>query len=145
MATINVTITDVIKGPLQVLALLILALPLAAQQPVEHLTERQMQRMMERDTRVVTPGFVALNAGAMGMAALDVALTRRCIAAGTCHETNPLMQGSAGRMYGIALGVQAVGVLMSYKLKKQGSRIWMIAPVVGMGAHGVGVGFAPRF
>ena len=127
------------------LALAVLACACQAQAPVEHLTERQMQRMMERDTRVVTPGFVALNAGAMGMAALDVALTRRCIDAGTCHEGNPLMQGSAGRMYGIALGVQAVGVLMSYKLKKQSSRMWMIAPVVGMGEHGVGVGFALRF
>ena len=122
-----------------------LALPLAAQQPVEHLTERQMQRMMERDTRVVTPGFVALNAGAMGVAALDVALTRRCIDAGTCHEGNPLMQGGAGRQYGIALGLAGMSVFESYEAKKHGQRAWWLAPTVTIGWHSVGAGFALRF
>lgn len=110
------------------LLILALALPLAAQQP-----------------RVLSPSFIALNGAAMGAAALDVALTRSCIDAGTCHEINPLMRGSAGRMYGVALGMQAVGVLVSYKLKQQDSRMWMIAPLVGIGAHGVGIGVALRF
>ncbi len=112
------------------LLILALALPLSAQQP---------------EPRTVDRPFVILAAASFGAAAMDVASTRRCIDAGTCHETNPLMRGSAGRMYGVALGMQAVGVLVSYKLKQQDSKMWMIAPLVGIGAHGVGIGVALRF
>lgn len=116
-------------GRLCSLLILALALPLAAQQP----------------ERIVTPGFVALNTASFGAAALDVALTRRCIHAGTCHESNPFMQGGAGRQYGIALGMAAAGTFVSYKLKKEGSRAWMLTPIIGIGVHGFGAGMALRF
>ena len=95
--------------------------------------------------RTADAPFVVLNAASFGAAALDVALTQRCVHAGTCHEANPLMRGSAGRMYGVALGITAAGTLMSYEAKKHDSRTWMIAPIVSISAHGFGAGMALRF
>jgi hypothetical protein len=95
--------------------------------------------------RTVDAPFVALNAASLGAAAFDAAMTRRCIDSGTCHETNPLMKGSAGRMYGVALGTAAAGTFFSYEAKKHGSKTWMIAPLVSIGAHGFGAGMALRF
>ena len=103
--------------------LLILTLPLAAQQP-----------------RVLSPSFIAVNGAAVGAAALDVALTRSCINRGTCYERNPLMRGSAGRMYGVALGSAGVGTLLDYEMEKHGHPQGRIVPWVVIGAHRFGAG-----
>ena len=105
-----------------------LTFPLAAQQP-----------------RVVTPGFIALNAASLGAAALDVASTRRCIDAGTCHEMNPLMKCSAGCQYSRALGEAAEMGVLSYEMKKHGHRGWWVAPTIEIGMHGVLAGANLRF
>jgi hypothetical protein len=99
----------------------------------------------QQPERVVTPGFVALNAAAFGAAALDVTTTRRCIDANTCHEANPLMQGSAGRQYSIALSTAAAGTLIDYAMEKHGHRVGRLVPWIVMGVHGFGAGMALRF
>ena len=99
----------------------------------------------QQPERVVTPGFVALNAAAFGAAALDVAMTRHCIDSNACHETNPIMKGGAGRMYALSFAVQGLGTFVSYKLKQSGSRTWVIAPIVGIGVHSYGAGIALRW
>ena len=111
------------------LLILALALPLHAQRP----------------QRVVTPGFIAINAASLGAAALDVAATRRCIDAGTCHETNPLLRGSAGRMYGVALGTAFAGSVIDYEMERHGHKAGRMVPWVVMGVHGFGAGMALRF
>lgn len=116
-------------GRLCSLAILALALPLSAQQP----------------ERVVTRTFVALNAAAFGAAALDVASTRRCINAGTCHETNPLMKCSSGCQYARVFGETAVGTLVAYEMKKHGQREWWLVPTAMIGEHGVCAGLNMRF
>lgn len=99
----------------------------------------------QQPPRVATPAFIALNTASIGAASLDVALTRRCINAGTCHESNPLMQGSAGRQYAISLSMAVLGTFISYKLKQNGSRAWILTPMIGIGVHGVGAGVALRW
>ena len=111
------------------LLILALALPLHAQQP----------------QRVATPGFLIVNGASLGAAALDVAMTRRCIDANTCHEANPLMQGSAGRQYSIALSTAAAGTLIDYAMEKHGHRVGRLVPWIVMGVHGFGAGMALRF
>lgn len=115
-------------GRLCSLLILTLALPLYAQQP-----------------RAATTGFVTLNAAAFGAAALDVATTRRCIDAGTCHEVNPFMKCSAGCQYSRALGDAAVMGLLSYEMKKHRLRSWWVAPTIEIGIHGVLAGANLRF
>ena len=111
------------------LLILALALPLHAQRP----------------QRVVTPGFIAINGASLGAAALDVAITRRCIDANTCHETNPLMQGSAGRMYGVALGTAFAGSVIDYEMERHGHKAGRLMPWIVIGGHSVGIGTALRF
>jgi hypothetical protein len=88
--------------------------------------------------------FYMLNGLHLGMAMFDVAMTQRCIANHTCHEGNPIMPSSAGGQVGIDLGMVGWGAFVSYKLVKERSNLWWIAPAVGAGAHGAGVatGFA---
>ena len=105
------------------------ALPIVAQQP----------------ERVVTPGFIALNAASLGVAALDVTMTRHCIDAGTCHETNPLMQGSAGRMYGVAVGTAFASGVIDYEMERHGHKIGRLMPWLVISGHTVGIGTALRF
>ena len=92
--------------------------------------------------RTITPGFVALNAANFGVAALDVALTRQCIDNGTCHEVNPLMKGSAIHMYTVTLGMATAGTVFSYYAKKHDSKTWLVAPIVGIAAHGFAIGIS---
>ena len=43
------------------------------------------------------------------------------------------------------LNATAAGTLMSYEAKKHGSKAWIVAPLVSIGAHGFGAGMALRF
>lgn len=99
----------------------------------------------QQSERVMTPGFIALNTASIGAAAVDVALTQRCIRSGECHETNPLMEGGAARQYGLALSMAGAGTFISYEMKRHGSRGWMLAPIVSIAGHGVGIGLGLRF
>ncbi len=89
-------------------------------------------------------GFFLLNGLNIGMTALDMSLSQRCVAEHHCREANPLMPPSlAGRISVVAV-FAGLGTYVSHRLKKQGSRLWWLAPAFGTAAHSVGAasGFA---
>lgn len=83
--------------------------------------------------------FLLLNSAHLGAALADVELTQRCIANQHCREGNPLMPSSRGAQLGVSLGMFAVTAGESYWLKKHKSRLWWLAPTVGISAHILGV------
>jgi hypothetical protein len=95
--------------------------------------------------RVVTPEFLLANGAAVSVAALDVALTQRCIRANTCHERDPLFQGSAGRQYAVALGTALTGTLIDYEMERHGHPQGRVIPWMVVAGHSIGVGVAFRF
>jgi hypothetical protein len=74
------------------------------------------------------------------MAMLDVVVTQRCIATHQYREGNPLMPSSLGAQLGVDFALVGYGSFVSYKLKKQGSSVWWITPVIGVTTHSVGIG-----
>jgi hypothetical protein len=88
--------------------------------------------------RVFTPGYLLFNGAHLGMAILDVDLTQHCIADHHCQETNPMMPSSEAGQLGVVLGLAGYSYFVSYKLKKQGSRLWWIAPAMGVATHTAG-------
>jgi hypothetical protein len=88
---------------------------------------------------VLDKKFVALTAAHAGLAALDVALTHRCEVEKTCREGNPFMpQGLRGQIAVDSAWV-GLGTVASWKLKKRGSKLWIISPLVGIGTHVLGI------
>jgi hypothetical protein len=80
------------------------------------------------------------------MAVFDVEMTQHCLADHHCVEGNPLMPTSQAGALGVSLALVGSGAFISYKLKKQETKLWMLSPVVGIAAHTIGVatGFAHR-
>lgn len=89
--------------------------------------------------RTAGPGFFLLNGAHLGMAVFDVEMTQHCLADHHCVEGNPLMPSSQAGQLGVNFALVGFGTLVSYKLKKQGNRLWMLSPAVGIAAHTVGV------
>jgi hypothetical protein len=73
------------------------------------------------------------------MAVLDVEMTQHCIANHHCVEGNPLMPSSHAGQLGINFALADYGAFVSYKLKKQDRKLWVLAQTVGIAAHSVGV------
>lgn len=96
--------------------------------------------------RVVDSKFLLVNGLHLGLAALDIGLTQRCIASGHCREGNPVMPSSLGGQAAVGSAIVGYGFFVSYKMKKHDSRVWWLSPVVGIGAHSVGAatGFINR-
>jgi hypothetical protein len=99
-----------------------------------------------RIPRTLSKTFYILNGLHLGMAVFDVEMTQHCIANHHCVEGNPLMPSSQAGQLGVDFAFVSAGAFSSYKLKKQESRLWVLSPIVGIAAHGVGVasGFAHR-
>jgi hypothetical protein len=99
-----------------------------------------------RFPRTLSPGFFLLNGAHLGMAVFDVEMTQHCLADHHCVEGNPLMPTSQAGALGVSLALVGSGAFISYKLKKQETKLWMLSPVVGIAAHTIGVatGFAHR-
>jgi hypothetical protein len=91
-----------------------------------------------RSLRAFTPGYLVFNGAQVGMGILDVELTQHCIADNHCREGNPMMPSSQAGQVGVVLGLSAYSYFVSYKLKKQGSRFWWLAPAMGVTAHAAG-------
>jgi hypothetical protein len=89
--------------------------------------------------RTLDTRYYLLNGTHLEMMLLDVQMTRRCIADGHCKEGNPLMPSSLGGQLGVGFALVGSGAVSSYWLKRHHSRMWWIAPVVGIAAHGVGL------
>lgn len=89
--------------------------------------------------QILDKKFFLLNGLHLGMAVLDVSMTQHCIADHHCQEGNPLMPSSLAGQLGVDFAFVSYGTFVSYKLKKHGSKMWWLSPVVGSGAHGAGV------
>lgn len=99
-----------------------------------------------KQPRVFNSKFVLINGLHLGMAAFDVGMTQHCIANHHCREGNPLMPSSLAGQLGVDSALVGYGTFISYRLKKQDSKIWWLSPVVGIAAHtaGVATGFVNR-
>ena len=94
--------------------------------------------------RVVNRRFLLINSLHLATAMLDVALTQECIANHQCKEGNPMMPSSQVGQLAVSLAFVSYGAGVGYWLKKHGSKMWWLAPVVGTASHIVGAatGFA---
>jgi hypothetical protein len=99
-----------------------------------------------KPSRTLSTGFFVLNGLHLGMAIFDVEMTQHCIANHHCVEGNPLMPSSQAGQLSLNFVLVGSGTFVSYKLRKQESKMWMLSPLVGISAHAVGVatGFAHR-
>jgi hypothetical protein len=87
---------------------------------------------------IVAPLYL-LNGLELGMAALDVETSHRCIVTHHCAEANPLMPSNLAGAMSVTFSLSAFSVFTSYRLKKQGSKMWWISPMVGTVAHTAGL------
>lgn len=94
--------------------------------------------------QTLSRGFFLINGLHLGMAAFDVGMTQHCLADHNCREGNPMMPSSLAGQLSVDFASVGLGTFVSYRLKKHGSKLWPLSPVVGIAAHGVGVasGFA---
>lgn len=87
--------------------------------------------------------FALLTAFSIGATVADMALTNRCVSAGTCVEANPLFgsRPSAARLYGTSMPLLTGETLLSYYLKKHHpeSKVWLVGPITTLIAHGAGI------
>jgi hypothetical protein len=84
--------------------------------------------------------FWAVNAAHAGVAIADVEITQHCIADRTCREGNPLMPSNRAGAYGMAMGFVLIEGIAAHEIRKQGSNAWWIIPMMGVSAHGMGIG-----
>ncbi len=92
-----------------------------------------------KQPRVLDSKYLLINGLHLGMAALDIGLTQHCIANHHCREGNPLMPSSLAGQVGVDAALVGSGAFMSFRLKKEDSKLWWLSPVVGMSAHTAGV------
>ena len=95
--------------------------------------------------QTVDKKFVAFNAANFAMTAADIEYTQNCIADHTCYEANPLMGQSRAQMYSVGMGIAALQTWASWYLKKGGGHSWMVAPIVGITTHTLGIGLTLHF
>jgi len=88
--------------------------------------------------RILDSKYFLINGLHLGLAALDVGLTQHCLANHHCREGNPLMPSSFAGQFAINSAFVSTAAFVSFRLKKQDSRIWWISPAVGIGAHSAG-------
>ncbi len=101
---------------------------------------------VEKTPRTLSTKYFMLNGLHLGLAVFDVEMTQRCIAAHQCREGNPLMPSSFAGQLAVNLAFVSYGSFTSYRMKKHGSSLWWISPVVGAASHAAGAatGFAHR-
>ena len=90
--------------------------------------------------RTLDSKYFLVNGLHLAMAVLDVEMTQRCIATHQYKEGNPLMPSSLGAQLGVDFVLVGYGSFVSYKLKKHGSSMWWITPMIGVTTHSIGVG-----
>src|ERR1035438_3609493 len=82
--------------------------------------------------RTLSKGFLLLNGLHLGMAVFDVEMTQHCIANHHCVEGNPLMPSSHAGQLGVNFALVGFGTFISYRLKKQENKLWLLSPTVGI-------------
>ena len=96
--------------------------------------------------RTLDSKFFLVNGLHLGLAALDIGLTQHCIAAHRCREGNPLMPSSLAGQLTLDAAFVSSSAIISFRLKRQNSKLWWFSPSVGIGAHTAGAitGFLNR-
>ena len=89
--------------------------------------------------RVLDGKFFLINGLHLGLAAADIGLTQHCIATHHCREGNPMMPSSLAGQVAVDSSFIGYSAFISFKLKRQESKVWWLSPVVGIGAHAAGV------
>jgi hypothetical protein len=95
--------------------------------------------------KIVDAKYLLLGALVLGLTTADVEMTQHCLHAGTCYEMNPTLPHSRLGMYAVNTATNAAVMYFAYRRRKAGKWGWWVAPVVDIGAHGVGVGSNLRF
>ena len=85
--------------------------------------------------RVFDSKFLLLNGLHIGLTALDIDLTQRCIASGRCREGNPMMPSSLAGQAADGSAIVGYGFFVSFRMRKHESKAWWLSPMVGIGAH----------
>ncbi len=95
--------------------------------------------------KVIDGKFLALGALVFALTAADVELTQHCLQAKTCYEMNPTLPNSRWGQYAVNTATNLGVMYFSYRRRKAEKWGWWIAPIVDIGAHGVGIGSNIRF
>ena len=89
--------------------------------------------------KVIDGKFLGLSAGILGATVFDTEMTLRSLKTCLCYETNPIFAAvlKEGRpaTYAVAVGLDAFGLAMTYKLKKEHRKIWPVPVVAVIGLH----------
>jgi hypothetical protein len=103
-------------------------------------------RPVYKRERTLSTSFFLMNGLHLGAAMLDVGMTQHCLADHHCREGNPMMPSSLSGQLSVDFGMVGFGTFISYKLKKQESKVWWLSPMMGIAAHAAGAasGFINR-
>ncbi|MBI2981998.1 MAG: hypothetical protein HYY44_06890, partial [Deltaproteobacteria bacterium] len=96
----------------------------------------------EKSARTPDTTFWIVSAGLVMTTIYDLETTfwslKNC---DNCKEGNflvaPLVNTGRPATYAVMMGVNAGLLYLSYRVKKQGSKLWWIGPAIGTAAHGV--------
>ncbi len=89
-------------------------------------------------SRVFDRRYVLLNVVNLAMTVLDIGMSQNCIAAKKCRESNPMMPSSRSGQISVSVALFTYSAGSSYFLKKRKSRVWYVAPIMGIATHTVG-------
>jgi hypothetical protein len=98
-----------------------------------------------RKKKVFDKKFAVLSGLAAGLTIADFEMTQHCLQRRACVEADPLMPTSHAGMYLTNLPLNAALFWWSYRRKKEGKRLWWLAPLMVVGSHAAGVGSNIRF
>jgi hypothetical protein len=105
-------------------------------------TTTPLAREQKVADKTVDKKFVLLFGMTAVLTVTDIELTQHCLRAKTCQEANFLYGSNPtrARMYGINVPLLSTQMMFSAWLKRRHPERnqWMIAPIVGSIAHGVG-------
>jgi hypothetical protein len=89
--------------------------------------------------------FALVSLLAAGLMVADLELTQHCQDNRTCIEMNPLMPRSRGAKYASVGSFNAMLFFWSFRRKESGKKLWWLAPLLVIGAHGGGAANNLRF
>ncbi len=95
--------------------------------------------------KVMDRKFMWLGGLVFATTAADMELTQRCQNAGTCVELNPTVPRARWAKYATNTATNVGVMYWAYRWKKQGKRLWLVPPLVDIGAHVLGLGSNLRF
>ncbi len=91
--------------------------------------------------KVADKKFWTMIAASFASAIADEEITQHALQTGRFREANPLLGRSRKTAYPVLFGIAGAQSLLSYKLKKDNSKIWWLPQTIGIGTHGFGVSY----